>query len=85
MIEGLAQRRVFLVAMHNMHFHGVAYIVDDMLRATIVLITPMEMQALHLELTGQLGAPYVGQEFILVLTLIQLGYANGDCQKGQMC
>lgn len=81
MIECLTNCRILLVAMHNVHLHGIAYIVDDMLRATIVLVAPVEVKSLHLKLTGQLGATYIRQELFLLLARISLGYANGDCNE----
>lgn len=81
MIECFANCCIFLVAMHNMHLHRIAYIVDDMLRATIVLVAPVEVQTLHLKLTGQLGATYIGQELILFLSRISLGYTDGDWRE----
>lgn len=79
MIECFANCCILLVAMHNMHLHRIAYIVDDMLRAAIVLVAPMEVQTFYLKLAGQLGTTYVGQKFILFLTRISLGYTDGDC------
>lgn len=70
MVERLAQCRIFLVAMHNMHFHGVANVVDNVLGATIVLVAPVEMQTLHLELAGQLSAPYIGQKLVQLLAAV---------------
>lgn len=78
MIECFANCCILLVAMHNMHLHRIAYIVDDMLRAAIVLVAPVEVQTLHLKLAGQLGATYIGQEVILFLSRISLGYTDGD-------
>jgi len=60
MIESLANGRVLLVPVHNVHLHGVADVVNDMLGSPVVLVAPVEVEALHLELTGQLGAPDVG-------------------------
>lgn len=56
--------------MHNMHFHGVANVVDDVLGATIVLVAPVEVQTLHFELAGQLSAPYIRQELVQLLAAV---------------
>lgn len=78
MVECLSDCCILLVAMHNVHFHSVAYVIDDMFRASIVLVTPVEMQTLDFELSGQLGATNVWQKLLLIPTRIALGNANGN-------
>lgn len=76
MLEGFGEIPVFLVPVDDMHLKGQSHVVEGVFRTTIVLVTPMKVQAFDLILVVQRATEDI-RETETFLFLLRAIFWNG--------